>query len=67
VSAPPGGAGACNALLALAAVQVGLGAATVVLGVPTAIAVLHQAGGVALLTGCLVAGHGLLSPGRVMA
>lgn len=44
-------------LLGLAAAQVALGAATVVLGVPAALALAHQGVGVAVLAACLVAGH----------
>jgi heme a synthase len=56
-----------HVVLALAVLQVALGAATVLLGVPLAIALAHQAGGVALLVGCLVAGHGVLLRSPVAA
>ncbi|HXQ52259.1 MAG TPA: COX15/CtaA family protein [Stellaceae bacterium] len=50
---------ALDALLALALVQVGLGIATLLFVVPLPLAVLHQAGGLALLTAALVARHRL--------
>jgi heme a synthase len=52
---------ALDALLAMALVQVGLGIATLLLVVPLPLAVLHQAGGLALVTAALVARHGLRS------
>jgi heme a synthase len=50
---------ALDALLAMALVQVGLGIATLLYVVPLPLAVLHQAGGLALVTAALVARHGL--------
>lgn len=48
-----------HALVAMACVQVGLGVATLLLVVPLPLAVMHQAGGVLLVTAALCACHGL--------
>ncbi len=59
-----GARAARDGLIALALVQAGLGIATLLLRVPTALAALHQAGAVALLTVALLAAHGLSGGGR---
>jgi heme a synthase len=61
----PAQARALDALLIAAVVQVGLGIATLVLVVPLALAVLHQAGALALVTAALVLRHGLRAPARL--
>jgi cytochrome c oxidase assembly protein subunit 15 len=58
----PGQRLALHVLLALAAVQASLGVATLLLVVPLPLAVLHQAGALALVTAALVARHGLGAP-----
>jgi cytochrome c oxidase assembly protein subunit 15 len=50
---------ACDALLALLAVQVALGIATLLLAVPVPLAAAHQAGAMAVLTAALAAAHAL--------
>ena len=55
---------ALDGLGAIALVQAGLGIATLLLHVPTALAALHQAGGVALLTLALLTVHTLSGAGR---
>jgi heme a synthase len=50
---------ACDALLALLAVQIALGIATLLLKVPVPLAAAHQAGAMAVLTAALVAAHAL--------
>jgi cytochrome c oxidase assembly protein subunit 15 len=55
---------ALDALLAVAALQVGLGIATLLLVVPTALGVAHQAGALLLFTAALVACHALGGIGR---
>jgi heme a synthase len=49
----------CDALLALLAVQIGLGIATLLLAVPLPLAAAHQAGAMAVLTAALAAAHAL--------
>jgi heme a synthase len=49
----------CDALLALFAVQVALGIATLLLKVPVPLAAAHQAGAMAVLTAALAAAHAL--------
>ena len=56
--AAPAGRGA-HALLAFAALQVVLGILTVVMGVPTALAVAHQGNALLLLTAALYLLHAL--------
>jgi cytochrome c oxidase assembly protein subunit 15 len=57
---PPGRArAALDALLAIAAAQLGLGIATLLLVVPIPLAALHQAGALALFTAALVVHHAL--------
>jgi len=56
---------ALDALLAMAAVQVGLGIATLLLVVPLPLAALHQAGAIGVITAALVARHGLGAPARL--
>ena len=56
---------ALDALLAMVAVQAGLGLATLLLVVPLPLAVLHQAGAMGLVTAALVARHGLGAPARL--
>jgi heme a synthase len=53
------------ALLAAAAVQVTLGISTLLLVVPVALAALHQAGAVILLTAAIVLRHTLRRPGAI--
>jgi cytochrome c oxidase assembly protein subunit 15 len=61
----PGQRWALHALLGMAAVQVGLGIATLLLVVPLPLAVLHQAGAVGLVTAALVARHSLRLASRL--
>lgn len=56
---------ALHALLAMAAVQVGLGIATLLLVVPLPLAALHQAGAMGLVTAALVVRHFLRAPARL--
>jgi cytochrome c oxidase assembly protein subunit 15 len=56
---------ALHALLAMAAVQVGLGIATLLLVVPLPLAALHQAGAMGLVTAALVARHFLRAASRL--
>jgi cytochrome c oxidase assembly protein subunit 15 len=49
----------CDALLALLAVQIGLGIATLLLAAPLPLAAAHQAGAMAVLTAALAAAHAL--------
>jgi heme a synthase len=58
-AAPAGARRACDALLALLAVQVALGISTLLLRVPLPLAAAHQAGAMAVLTAALVAAHAL--------
>jgi cytochrome c oxidase assembly protein subunit 15 len=53
---------ACHALLAAAALQVGLGISTLLLVVPIPLAAAHQAGAVVLLTMAIVLRHCLRQP-----
>ncbi|HEX9183594.1 MAG TPA: COX15/CtaA family protein [Burkholderiales bacterium] len=55
------------ALLAAFALQAALGIATLLLGVPIVLAVLHQAGAVLLLAVALVHAHARLAPGEARA
>ena len=57
--APAGARRACDALLALFALQVALGISTLLLRVPLPLAAAHQAGAMAVLTAALVAAHAL--------
>jgi len=61
----PGQRWALHALAAMAAVQVGLGIATLLLVVPLPLAALHQAGAMGLVTAAVVARHFLRSPSRL--
>ena len=63
----PGQRWALHALFAMAAVQVGLGIATLLLVVPLPLAALHQAGAMGLITAALVARHSLGARSRWMA
>jgi cytochrome c oxidase assembly protein subunit 15 len=56
---------ALHVLLAMAAMQVGLGVATLLLVVPLPLAALHQAGAMGLVTAALVARHFLRAPSRL--
>jgi heme a synthase len=58
---------ALHALLGLAALQVALGIATLLLAVPIPLAAAHQAGAVGLLTAAIVFRHTLRRPGAVDA
>jgi heme a synthase len=49
----------CDLLLALLAVQIGLGIATLLLAVPVPLAAAHQAGALAVFTAALLASHAL--------
>jgi len=53
---------AANALAVMALIQLGLGISTLLLGVPVAIATLHQAGALILLTLSIVLAHRLRAP-----
>jgi cytochrome c oxidase assembly protein subunit 15 len=55
---------ALDGLAVMALAQAGLGIATLLLRVPTALAALHQAGAVALLTLALLTVHGLAGAGQ---
>ncbi|MBK6938929.1 MAG: COX15/CtaA family protein [Planctomycetes bacterium] len=54
---------AAHFVLGALALQAALGIATLVLGVPVALGVLHQAGAIVLFTACLLAVHRLRSDG----
>jgi cytochrome c oxidase assembly protein subunit 15 len=53
---------AANAVALMALIQLGLGVSTLLLGVPVAIATLHQAGALTLLTLSLILAHRLRVP-----
>jgi cytochrome c oxidase assembly protein subunit 15 len=51
-----------NALAVMALIQLGLGIATLLLGVPVTVATLHQAGALILLTLSVLLAHRLRAP-----